>query len=143
MVGGGGAAAQHLLLAAGPHGRGGLALLTPPDDNGILDWQQDGIQRIQADPETAVRMIGNMRGLPSAQSGGSAPAEQVKVNPNSSSEGAAAALHGGLSSSASSVQDSASEPGKQTIEDNSNASANGEWIESAMEILGWSGRPRY
>jgi hypothetical protein len=137
----GGAAAQHLLLAAGPHGRGGIALLTPPDDNGILDWQQNGTERIQADRETTARMIGNMKGVPSAQSEGSAPAERVEVNPSSSGEGAAAALTGGLSSSASSVQDSTLIPEERTVEEEGTASANGEWIENAMEILGKS-RPR-
>ncbi|KAA8900431.1 hypothetical protein FN846DRAFT_892125 [Sphaerosporella brunnea] len=137
----GGAAARHLLLAAGPHGRGGLALLTPPDDNGILDWQQDGMQRIQADPETAVRMMGNLRGLSSSQSGVSVPAEQVKVNPGNSNERPAAALNGGLSSSPSSVEDSSSQPGK-AVEEEVDASANREWIENAMEKLGGVNLPQ-
>jgi hypothetical protein len=40
IIGAGGATAA--LLAANPHlAPGGLALLTPPDDNGILEWQSE------------------------------------------------------------------------------------------------------
>jgi hypothetical protein len=33
------AAAQHMLLTTAPHlGKGGIAVLTPPDDSGIMEW---------------------------------------------------------------------------------------------------------
>lgn len=70
-------ATQHCLLASGPPHMGrGLLLLTPPDDNGALDWQQESIHRIQTVPEQTVGAIGIVKEPPNHR------AEKSMVNPS-------------------------------------------------------------
>jgi hypothetical protein len=137
VVGEGVASAQHLLMAAGPHmARGSLALLTPPDDNGILDWQQDSGHRIQADQETTVRMINNIKDFPvtlhlpeavtdeEAKTSVATPANDGRENASQSG-----------SSSTTSAGVSIPTP-ENNVDDNRPTPSEGEWIESAMEVLG-------
>jgi hypothetical protein len=134
-VGGAAAAAQHVLLAAAPHmGRGGLALLTPPDDNGILDWQQhDAMHRIQADREPTERIVSSVK---SPVSQNSAPPVVVEQNPRESEGHADKPLKDGLLPEAPSALDSFPKPEQRSTNDELNASTEGEWIGSAIETLG-------
>jgi len=133
ILGGAATAAQHALLAAGPHMvRGGLALLTPPDDNGTLDWQQDGIQRMQADREATVRM---MTGITS-QAREPAATEQVKVSPHDSTERSGTEIDSGLLPDDSHAVGPTIKPEHEAFGDDAAAFTDGDWIGSAMETLG-------
>ena len=137
VVGEGAASAQHLLMATGPHmARGGLALLTPPDDNGILDWQQDSVHRIQADRETTVRMINNIKDLPATPHlPEAATDEEAKTSlATPANDGRESASQSGSSSTAAAGV-SIPTPGNN-IDDNRPVLSEGEWSESAMEVLG-------
>lgn len=79
-VGGAAGAAQHVLLTTGPQlRRGGLLLLTPPDDTGVMDWKDgEGIQQIQTAKETGVRMVtgSSIKGYAVSQSATSTTTEK-------------------------------------------------------------------
>jgi hypothetical protein len=135
VPGGAAAAAQHVLLAAAPHmGRGGLALLTPPDDNGILDWQQDGIHRIQADRETTERMINaaNNAAKPPTLRNSAPPI--VEKNPRAGGGHSGGLVSDGLIQGSSNSPDAKSN--ERSSEDELDASTEGEWIGSAIDTLG-------
>jgi len=136
-LGGAATAAQHALLAAGPHMvRGGLALLTPPDDNGILDWQQDGIQRIQADRETTVRMMTGIREFATSQAREPAATEQVRVGPHDRGERADTEIDSDALPAVSNASNPTIKPEHEVFEDDLAAPTDGDWIGSAMETLG-------
>ncbi|KAI5797804.1 hypothetical protein EDC01DRAFT_39675 [Geopyxis carbonaria] len=116
--------------------QGGLALLTPPDDNGVLDWRHDNnVRGIIADESTTVRMIaGKLEQQPPANTS-TENVERVKVNPNGTGEGSDDTKRPKELLANTSTSSTSSTPKLTTSGENQNAPTGEDWIESAMDVL--------
>ena len=147
--------AQHALLASGAHlGRGGLALLTPPDDNGVIDWRHDSTQpaviKETKDDEDAggesggdTRKSADETRLPTDDLGAATAVEGDRTNPNRteapSSEGSSQPGGEHLTPLSVDTVGAASDPGapeKEPEPEEVGSPSEKNWIEGVMDVLG-------
>lgn len=130
----GGAVTQNLLNAPGTRMRGGLNLLTPPDDNGVIDWRQNHVSSLDAHDVS----LGPRR-----------KEEEARMQPRTSDEikmmpGESADASGQSSSTTATATSESGQTGTKPEKDERDSSdemVDEDWMGSALAALGWSASP--